>query len=216
MDIHYTSGVTRTEPDSGITYRHFSGYYLFRNTITGSGSNEKTNRDGLILAAKSTTSYNTTGELITGNDNDSVKIFYAESKNLVYHGRSAAVSILNLFSKEKEEQEPWDEIKSRQISGSILFGNESFAFTKDWLAVGPDTLRVSPVKQKRKIKTGKIKKAKNYIGIRLMKGNTCIAAIDDEDKPEKYYLLNDCSEKEKLIIVSWLQVRMLELAVMRQ
>jgi hypothetical protein len=206
-------------------YSGFIRYRCDRFEFSSNASNEKTNRDGLLLSAKSTTNTSVIGQAVVHNDNDSCFIVFNAIIEQVRHGRSAATSVLNLFSKKEDkspQDEPYTDIHHVSSSGWILFGNDSSAFTyfinynKDrikpggWLVLHRDTIYVRPVAAQVKLPKGKKIKKPGYIwpeGLLLVKGETVIAALDQAigtaSDPFTVYIAKDLSERNKLVIAAF-------------
>jgi hypothetical protein len=186
--------------------------------LIDAGIKNDTARDGVILTAKSSEQYTEKGKIIFGNNKDSALITYFYAIEKVTRGRSALLSILNLFSKKEnriEQDKPTTETIKVKTEGVISYQNDSCYFKhivgpKDnpWLQLGNDTLKLVQAGQFRKTKTDEIKTRKNsYEGVQLMKDKTCVAALDFNEAPMAFYLLNTLSEKEKLIITSFFLLR---------
>lgn len=220
MEARYYKTSCRHESGNGIYYTLFSGYDHFIHRPQSNGVSETVNRPGMVLEAKSTKQHTTTGEIIFGHHNDSVKIVYQYRADVVRHGRSAALSVLNLFSKREDkikQEEPYNEITRKVMEGSIVHHGTPYSFycaagvknknTSQWLLTGADTLRLVPAEMFRKTRNGKIiKRRQGYEGIQLMRGDTCVAAIDYNEDPMAFYLLKEINENEKIVITAFFLV----------
>ena len=178
------------------------------------------NRIGIVLTAKATTDYDATAMAVFGNDKDSAIINYQNKIETITHGRSALISISNLFAKNEDKHwqaDPWDEKIETRLQGTIQTATKQSSFyyflntkkdrdiTDGWLSLDNDTLHLYRSAQEKKIKTGKIKKTSHYFitGIQLMKGETCIAAMDYNYRPQVFYIAKDLKQEDKLLITTY-------------
>lgn len=221
MNSRYSKENTTLLYDNGYFLQcSFVAYPFVSLRRTDSSLTENTNRIGLILEAKSTTSHFETGEVIFGNNIDSVKIEFEYSLRIETHGRSALISIMNLFSKSEDkvkQDDPYDEVAEIVIKGTIVHRNNSYHYfhsrnkirkrDKHWLEFEGDTLLLVPARNFKNTGKGKVKNKKNlYMGLQLMKGNQCVAALDFNESPKAFYMLKELSEKDKLIISAFMSV----------
>ncbi|MEO7523967.1 MAG: hypothetical protein ABIT58_07715 [Ferruginibacter sp.] len=143
-------------------------------------------------------------------------INYEVQKDIVTHGRSAALSIFNLFSKSGDiikQDEPYEEVLLKVAKGYIQcdaqknnfnFSLSTKARSESWLQSGTDSLALIPGQKFKKLKNGKIKnKRHRFISWQLMRGETCVAALEYNKEGPLIYLLNELSEKEKLVIAAF-------------
>ena len=153
----------------------FLGYETLWYEMQHDTTFENTQRAGVILTAKSTITHNINFRAAFGRNDDSCIIDYEVRTDKIRNGRSAATSILNLFSKREDknpQSEPDTTISHIQSQGIIRHNEDSAAFfyslsyknkmiPNGWLVLHGDTLFCKPVAQEYKRK-GKIKKANYY------------------------------------------------------
>jgi hypothetical protein len=191
----------------------YSAFYHYGVDTIGDYTN---NRIGLLLPAKSTTRYDKTAQAAFGKGNDTCFIRYQSKVIKVTHGRSAAQSIINLFSKEENKNyqaDPYDVIRHVWVQGTLEVKNTFFDFLFDyslknkfipsgWMILHGDTLRIEPVSLL--VKEGRIKKsnAAYRIGMLLKKGEQVYGGIDAYRKESVVYILNTVGDEEKLGILS--------------
>jgi hypothetical protein len=75
-----------------------AGFHTYRHELIQADSGKNMDRAGLVLAAKTTSTFGMNGEAVFGINNDTCLIVYKAQIDRVTHGRSAALSILNLVS----------------------------------------------------------------------------------------------------------------------
>jgi len=201
------------------SFIHFLGYQTIRQELLKDTENSIVNREGIILTAKSTITSSINAQADFGSADDSCAILYKTTIQRVRNGRSASVSIANLFSRSSEkvrQPEPSITVQSIQSEGVISHrgSDNSFYYTSvpknklgrlGWLVVGGDTLEVRPVKQQI-TKRGKIKKAQYYYpsGLLIMKGDGVYAAIEQNQYHQIIYMNRQLAEPDKLVIASYL------------
>lgn len=215
VDSLYTSSQYKITRTAYFHYPFFEQYPLFHQTIVEEGSNEKVNRAGILLNARSTKTFQFTGKAVYGNELDSVQIFYKMNAGIVRKGRSAMTSLMNLFSKE-EDKSPQDEPSYNATTpvknGYIEFEGKQFRFSTDTLFIGTDSIILKKIKKVIKPSTGKIKKANKYVyGMQLIKGDTCLAAMDENKWPFTLYLLKSLTYKERLVYTAFLTIHQLNI-----
>ena len=86
------------------TFFRFFDYETFHHDPTSQSSNKNTNRDGVVLSAKRTENLLIKAEASFGKKDDTCFISYDAEIEKITTGRSATVSILNLFSKKSENR----------------------------------------------------------------------------------------------------------------
>lgn len=213
MESRYQKLNYELQSDSIFTRAEFPGYPLYRCRAFGFELKEETNRLGIILEAKFTQTHSMPGEMIIGNDEDSVLIRFEARKRIVTHGRSATLSVINFFSKKEDknkQEEPFDEVEQAGSSGWICREKDSLFFNitlrkKDpgCMTMGADTLYLQQAEEFRNAKNGKIKKMTGFVqGLKLMKGETCLAAIDHSEYPFAFYILEGLHLRERLAIIA--------------
>jgi hypothetical protein len=195
-------------------------YHVSRLEFSPDTAIETTNRDGLVLKARSITSTRIGGEAVVNNSDDSCHVEFNTIIERVRHGRSATLSLLNLFSGKGDtpQEEPYHTNNHVSSSGTILFHTEKTVFiytinySKDrikpagWLVLHGDTLYIKPVTAQVKLPKGKIKKPDytSPAGLLLLKGGSVVAAIDQETSPLTAYIARYLSEADKLVIAAFL------------
>ena len=224
MDSLYNIEYCSIEKENGFSYFRVYGFDRFIHHSEPTDKNYEENRVGLVLAAKNTQHHIAKEEIIFGKNDDSVKAIFKSRTDVVTHGRSAALSVLNLFSKKKDkikQDEPYDEVNYREMDGVIMHGNDSCRFfcsvgpksknADKWLVIHADTLRMIPAQLYRKTKNETIKnRSSSNEGWQLMKGETCLAALDKNERPMTLYLWKEISEKNRLIITAFFVISRLE------
>jgi hypothetical protein len=223
MDTLYTKNNGWQEHTNGLHHIRVADYPHFRHTVLKDSNNQSTSqRLGLLLEAKSTEHVITKERIVYGNEDDSVIILYERQTEVIRHGRSTALSVLNFFSKkeEKTKQEVTFEELFRKKAGTIQQGDNTYSFLlftnsknnkqEHWLLFDTVKLQVIPGKLFQQVKKGEIKPHKNSNGSwQLMRGNTCIAALDYNTSPITFYCIKEMSEKEKLVIAAFFLVQSL-------
>lgn len=224
MDSLYNIEYCSIEKENNFSYLRVYGFNRFIHYSETTDKNYEENRLGLVWTAKNTQRYIAREEIIFGKANDSVKIVFTSRTDVVTHGRSAALSVLNLFSKRRDkvkQDEPYEEITYREMNGVIIYGNDSCRFfcsegsknknADKWLILHADTLRMIPAQLYHKTKNGTIKnRSTSNGGWQLMKGQTCLAALDKNEHPMILCLRKEMSEKIRLIITAFFVIRSLE------
>ena len=194
-------------------------YRTLRHDPVIASNKPEINRDGLILAAKRTENLGIKAEAVFGKDDMTCFVAYDAYIEKITNGRSALVSILNLFSNEADkspQDDPSSHIRKVKVTGKISL-NETIVdfeytdnFNKDHLLGGVsgklwyrgDSLSLQP------LKTYKNKKGinrKGFIGFSLTKGNTVCAAADTYND-FTIYINRSLSEEEKLLISAYFLV----------
>ena len=207
METGYEKNHILTTSYSGNQFLEFSGYRYNRQGI-GTRDTTVNNRAGIVLDAKSTTFHDINGEMIVAHEMDSIFVDYTSSTRVVRHGRSATLSVINLFSKKEnriKQDPPSEEVKEKTFSGVIHAGIDSFEFNNDWIDWDHGRLVAYKISKVKKLKNGKIKSANGSEGILVMQNGHCYAALDYLNS--EFYLDKNLSEKQRLIIAGWLGVR---------
>ena len=198
---------------------HFLKYQTIRQELLKDTENSIVNRDGIILAAKSTITSSVNAQADFGNTDDSCAILYKTTIQRVRNGRSAALSITNLFSRSGEKvRQPEPSITVQSIQSEGVFShsgsNNPFFYTSapkhksgalGWLELNGDTLDVRPATQQI-TKRGKVKKAHYYNspGLLIMKGDGVYAAIEQNQYHQIIYMNRQLAEPDKLVIACYL------------
>ena len=181
---------------------------------------EEVNRAGLILPAKSTHTETRNMRAVFAIGADSCEALYSGSRESVTHGRSAALSIFNLFAKSGDKIPQDDPVESENfftISGVIHSDHleSPFRFTGDhrkdiyqptgWIVVEGDTLKVWRVSEQQN-KRGKIKHPHNILklGFLLKRGDEIVAAVDDMPASPEMYISKSLDGEARLVVSSFL------------
>lgn len=190
----------------------FFDYKLKRYEIVESNVENKMNRPGIILDAKSKDEENSNIVAVYGNGKDSCFLLFHKKILYITEGRSALTSILNLFSK-SEDKVPQDEpftytsdyeyfgsIKSDSVKASFFIQSIKKKFIC-WVAIESDTFFYSPDKEITN-KKGTIKKSSSvfYQGFLLMNKENIAAGYDGYWPHHHLYLSKDLSANHKLIL----------------
>ncbi|HMR90674.1 MAG TPA: hypothetical protein PKC69_00100 [Chitinophagaceae bacterium] len=220
-DMHdrYTAESLKDSTGDGIHYTVFPGYDIFLHQATADSQQDKGGRDGILLNAKSTVAYMRDGIISFGNSHHLALITYHQVSEVTRHGRSAAVSILNLFSKKEDrnpQAEPGYEEKSRFIAGSIRLAGKAFPYSystrNNYMTADGDTVSIVQASRFRKRKSGKVKNRKNsYEAVLLMKNDQIIAAMDYNQSPVAFYIRRGLNENEKLLYTAFFLIRSLHI-----
>ncbi|MBS1600925.1 MAG: hypothetical protein JST75_22120 [Bacteroidetes bacterium] len=175
---------------------------------------------GILLKAKSTDKQHRGIRAVFTDGNDSCEAKYEVKTNITTIGRSATLSLLNLFAKPEYKVPQSDPVAIPdliEIAGKISTsdGEHSFKFVNDhrvkayhpegWLVLTGDTFYIKPITTQVN-KHGKLKHPKNIpdIGYLLIKGETICAAVDQFSSPFNFYLRDSLNKKEKLVITAFL------------
>lgn len=219
-DSLFVSGLLVSMDSLGSkTFYEFLDYRTFRHESIGNTNETETKRDGILLPAKRTENLHVKAEATFGKHHDTCFIVYNASIEKITEGRSAAISLLNLFSK-KEDKSPQDDPQShvRHISVKGKIATKGLVadfeyhnnFNKDYLLGGlsgnilidADTILLQPCKT---YLTKKSKKKKGYAGLQLVKGEKIYAAVDTYDTANRIiYMDKTLSEEQKSAIASYL------------
>jgi len=218
MQTKFQSGNILRDPVDN-SFINFLEYQTLRQLLLKDTENSKVEREGIILPAKSTITSSVNAQADFGNKYDSCSIIYKTTVQRIRNGRSAALSIINLFSGSSEkvrQPDPSITIQSIQSEGAISHGGKDnhFFYTSapehksvalGWLLSNGDTLEVRPVTQQI-TKRGKVKKAHHYYpsGLLIMKDGFVYAAIEQNLYHHIIYLNRQLSASEKLIVASYL------------
>ena len=205
--------------DKNFLVLELFGYHTFRHDPVIATNNPETNRDGLLLAAKRTENLGIKAEAVFGKDDMTCFVAYDASIEKITKGRSALISVMNLFSKEEDkspQEDPSSQIRKLNVTGKISL-NETIVdfvynnnFNKDYLLGGlsgklwyrGDSLSLQPLKTYNN-KHGN--KKKGFIGFSLTKGNTICAAADTYND-FTIYISRSLNDEEKLLIAAYFLV----------
>ena len=203
--------------DSKTLFRFFD-YQTFHHGITDKSGKQNVNRDGVLLEAKRTEILFLNGESYFGKKGDTCLITYEAEIEKITTGRSAAISLLNLFSKKSDknpQEEPSSHIRYIRIKGKILLNDGAADFeysnnlNKDYNLAkisgkvwhGSDSLLLQPA---REYLNKKGKKKKGYAGYKLAKGENIFGAVDPFAGTTNIIYINKAiSEKEKLVTAAY-------------
>lgn len=198
-------------------------YKTLSYAITADSNDENVIRSGLILTAKSLNKKVQIGKLLFGNIVDTAEVLFTSEVDNTTHGRSALVSISNIFARgadKNPQPDPYETEDIHQFNGDILSKkyHSSFHYYFDtrkdraklegWLTLGNDTLSIIKSDRKLKLKNNKIKPTSSYYiaAFKLMKGDSCIAAADKNYFPGTFYLDKKVTEDEKLIVAAFMAI----------
>ena len=192
---------------------NFLEYQTLRQLLLKDTENSTVNRVGIILTAKSTITSSVNAQADFGNAYDSCSIIYKTTVQRIRNGRSAALSIINLFSSSSEkvrQPDPYITIQSIESEGAISHSGKDNPFyyttapehklsSLGWLVLNGDTLVLRPVTQQI-TRRGKIKKAHHYYpsGLSIMKDHFVYAAIEQNLYHHIIYLNRQLTESDKL------------------
>lgn len=197
----------------------FLGYKTLRHELINSRDTFFAQRLGLIWHAKSIIVSNIDARAVFAKNNDSCIIDYSTRIDKLRHGRSALVSMVNLFSKRQDknfQDEPDTALSYMRSQGTIRYNNHDAAFLYSmeyknkltpagWLVLNGDTLHITQIKYQY---GGKGNKEKAYSlsgkSFLLTKNNTVYAALDQSDDAAKVYLYKQLTHPKKLVIAAYL------------
>jgi len=205
--------------DKNYLLAELFGYHTFRHEPVIATNNQEINRDGLLLAAKRTENLGIKAEAVFGKDDMTCFVTYDAVIEKITIGRSALVSIVNLFSKEEDkspQEDPSSHLRRIKVTGKISMNETVVDFVyennlkKDYRLAGlsgklwyrGDSLSIQPLKTYNN-KRGN--KKKGFIGFSLTKGNTVYAAADTFND-FTIYLRRSLGEEERLLISAYLFV----------
>jgi len=194
-------------------------HHTFRHDPVIITNNPEINRDGLILAAKRTENLGIKAEAVFGKDDMTCFVTYDAAIEKITIGRSALVSIVNLFSKEEDkspQEDPGSHLRKIKVTGKISLNETVVDFIyeinlkKDYLLAGlsgklwyrGDSLSLQPLKT---YNNKKGKSRKGFIGFSLTKGNTIFAAADTFND-FTIYISRSLSEEDRLLISAYFLV----------
>lgn len=179
------------------------------------------NRDGVLLPAKSTTDLEQSGTIVFGNSTDSVIIFYHRKSIVTRHGRSAAISIFNLFAKgddKIEQEDPTYDEDILSMKGFISYAGKGVEFFGNMLLLNTDTVKLLPARSYMHRKKTKFKNKGLSSAMELIMNDRVLAAIDHKKESTHYWMLNSLSYEAKLLFTAFVymatfQVHNLEMAI---
>ena len=220
MQTDYLQDAVQKRFVEGYPFISFMAYHTYLHSLEINETTSDINRAGIILTAKKTerTSFDVTTRFYASSD--TCYSFFLTKKDKVTHGRSALVSVMNLFSKEENkdpQDEPYDVFNYTESGGRMIYKDEIFPFLfvsdhrKDryqpggWLKIGGDSLYTEAASKKIK-KNKKVKKINDVSkwGIVVKKENIIYAAVDLYDSPNRVYLLKSLTDKEKMLLANYL------------
>ena len=196
----------------------FLDYRAYKDTLISIRQQDSTLNPGIILAGTSDIKINTEREMLFGNDSGKCIIHYHYLLTYHHTGRSAALSIYNLFSKGSKQinQEPEDKLAHVRATGSMqcaAFENViSFSFEEDRinevntcgkLVIGPDTFVLKPINKK--------SLSVNLLtGVQLEKGSIVYAMLqhfpEDIFARNKLFIYTKAAAAEQLTIAAYFAI----------
>jgi hypothetical protein len=130
MQTKFQSGNILRDPVDN-SFINFLEYQTLRQLLLKDTENSKVEREGIILPAKSTITSSVNAQADFGNKYDSCSIIYKTTVQRIRNGRSAALSIINLFSGSSEkvrQPDPSNPLQSIQSEGAISHGGKDNHF----------------------------------------------------------------------------------------
>ncbi len=217
---HYESANIVTNITDTYPYVDFLGYHTMRYESLKDSFVENVKLAGLVLSAKSILVDQKKAAAVFGNETDSCILQYDVTKEQTRNGRSATLSVLNLFSKKENkvpQHEPEISMKDIASTGTIHFHDQSAAFYykhrfdknpqhEGWLVLNKDTIMIRPVNNVTD-ETGKIiKPHKNFTGgFELIKAGITYAAFDcNNSGTRQFFILKQADQIEKNTIAAYL------------
>lgn len=218
MDTLFEAGTSkRTHTDKKYILLEFLGYQTFSHGPVSYTSNEDINRVGLVLPAKRTEYLEIKAEAVVGKNENTCLIVYDAAIEKITKGRSAFVSVMNLFSRQEDkspQEDPSSHLRKVKVTGKISL-NDTIVdfiyennFNRDYNLGGlsgklwyrGDSLTLQPLKT---YHNKKGKKKKGYIGYSLKKGDVVYAAADTYND-FTFYINKSIGQEERLLISAYL------------
>jgi hypothetical protein len=175
---------------------------------------------GILLQGKQSNRTGRSVDVLYTNGMDSCHVRYDDKVTFERTGRSATLSIFNLFAKSEDkipQSEPTERIGRIDLSGEIVKDSISMPFSYSlvethytetpvgWLLMKGDTLYVKPlskiINKGGKLKSSMLSWDRGYL---LKKGNEIFAAAYFLKSPTILYILKSLNDEEKLIITTFL------------
>lgn len=191
--------------------------------LTAPEQNDLTvNRAGVILPAKSTETNERNMRGVYTTRQDTCEAIYKAITERITNGRSAALSILNLFSRAENKVPQGPPVVSTdylELEGVMHSDHLEAAFryvsdrrknvfhTGGWLVLNGDTLSVDLATAQIN-RRGKIKHPRNPFntGFLLVKGADILAAVDGMHPQAVFYLHRGLKREERLLITAFLML----------
>lgn len=214
MKDKYETSSMMKDSKQRYAYYSFLGYHTLQSKESGYMKDSTVTRLGVILPGEHLENETINGNAFFGNNNDVSIIDYSVQLQKKYEGRSALLSILNLFSKEKDQkpQQPYEVLQAAYINGTIRTGEKLTTFyyerkhktaLKGWVCYNGDTLVLQTLSSAINEK-GEMVKAKQ--SVKLMKKDMIVAALNFLHKPFTIYMLKDIDSNKRLVAASYLFV----------
>ena len=191
---------------------HFLDYRIANYDYSAGERIDSVIREGIILAGRSIRTGITDIKFNLSSPADTCRVKCQYIRKYEYYGRSAAVSILNLFSKNKQPQETFEIILEDQASGTIsLPGNNPARFSfnditkenkvKGWLLIDADSFRLAPAFRIRK----NYDNDSAFAGFHLLKGDIIYGAMGAPGGVVgKIYIYTKATAKQQMLIAAFL------------
>ncbi len=197
-------------PGLNMELLQFLDYRVYSSRTLNISYNDSTINGGILFGADKIERPTSEKEFLFGVGSDTCTVHYYHSEIIRHHGRSAVISVVNLFSKKanKSPQETSDTHLADTTRGTIYsrdFDNSSFSFENikfqlmatGELVIDNKTFLLKPI----------ISKNNNFQGLKLVKNDTMYAAIS---KPffngDKIFLYTRATTKQQLVIAAYFAV----------
>lgn len=196
---------------------HFLNYRLLQSDIVQMNDSLETALVGLIAPGLHVYHHDRQNKARLSSGTDTCLITYHSDAEVTRSGRSAIVSIYNLFANEKNRisQRPYRYVSANKVEGHIQLDSLTVPFSflqvhrdtryeyEGFLALQPDSIFVAPAN---KALTPRNKIVTQPMGIYLLQNSNrqVFAALDFEHKPGQVYLLRQLTEKDKLLVAAFL------------
>ena len=128
----FDMAIMNRDINGDYSFFQFLGYHTLWHQLLKDTTIEIINRDGIVLTAKSTLTSSVNAKACFGKNNDSCIIDYEVQIDKIRNGRSATVSIMNLFSKRSDKMrqpEPDTTLNHILSYGTISHNNEDAPFS---------------------------------------------------------------------------------------
>jgi len=195
-------------PGLRLNLIRFLDYSVFKYDKNEYTQTESTIRAGIILSGRSLRSDITEVKVLFGKIADTCSIDCLRTIQYDHYGRSATMSVINLFSKNsnKMPQETSDKVLNDGVRGTIEYAATSTAFAFEnlrpgkrlagWLIINADSFLLKPVVV-----------GNSFLGMQLLKGDMMYAAIARPfNEGDRMYMYSKTSATEQMLIAAYFAI----------
>ena len=182
----------------------FLDYHVYKETVLTTDRNDSVIRPGILLTGRAIEETRMTREVVFGKEADTCVIHYDSKTKYDHTGRSAAVSLINLFSKKKNKNPQHDTyvnlgqaiagfIKYPAFEGDAKFSLKNFREIRNasgQLIINNDTFFLNPQKGN---------------SLQLSKGDVTYAIIQ-QTIMDKIYIYTKATAIEQMLIAAYFVV----------